>query len=619
MKLSKRLVLLGVISLTLALLFTRLPAGSGWVRADSSTPGLPEGPRRSTTLTVNLVQYEWWLARYSNNAIKCRLLVEHEGLPTSDEILTACGATVHEDWRDTPACPALTEGGNASTCAGVYLMQIDGKAIQKEMTVDLPVPSVWITISGCDPQPPGNTCTTVPGLLLKGEEPLPNEMIVAIQGTINDQPFTCPGGECILPLEPTSQQGVKMEFWADSSFGDSSEHFTAMVRVLPWGTFMAPDEDTGDQPLWYVDVLSSQWRGGALASCSETWSVFPDIGGPPAWLDTPTQIEALETNISYYYLAAMLIQNGMADASYCPDDGLQSNELANACGVQAAFHQMVDWQNRFDEEIYAAAIETGVPAQLLKSIFSRESQLWPGMFHDYKEAGLGQMTEMGADAALLWNPSFYDQFCPLVLSQGTCSLGWGNLKSEDQNMLRGALVRKVNAACPDCEMGIDLSQANFSVRVFAETLLGNCEQVAMTVRNLTGKAPGEVASYTDLWKMTLVNYNAGNGCLWEAINDALAGGETLTWQTVSGYLEPACMAAIEYVEDIESAVEPKATPTSWVPLGTPGVIIPPGEGSETPTPEEYLPSEEPSEEPTEEELYTEEPYEPIEEPIEPPY
>jgi len=107
MRLSKRLVMLGAISLILILFLARLPAGSGLVRADSTQPGVPEGPRRATTLTVNLVQYEWWLVRYANNAIKCRLQVEHEGLPTGNEILTACGASVHEDWRDTAAGPAL--------------------------------------------------------------------------------------------------------------------------------------------------------------------------------------------------------------------------------------------------------------------------------------------------------------------------------------------------------------------------------------------------------------------------------------------------------------------------------------------------------------------------------
>ena len=37
----------------------------------------------------------------------------------------------------------------------------------------------------------------------------------------------------------------------------------------------------------------------------------------------------------------------------------------------------------------------------------------------------------------------------------------------------GALVQKVNAACPDCPDGIDLTQANFSISIFARSILAN--------------------------------------------------------------------------------------------------------------------------------------------------
>jgi hypothetical protein len=152
----------------------------------------------------------------------------------------------------------------------------------------------------------------------------------------------------------------------------------------------------------------------------------------------------------------------------------------------------------------------------------------------------------------------------LVLSQPYCDLGFGNLQPPEQNLLRGALVQTVNAACPDCPMGIDISQANYSVNVFAEGLLANCEQVGRIVRNFTGQDPGQLSSYEDLWRFTLINYNAGSGCLADAINLTLASGEPLDWAHVITKLEPACQASIGYVEDVSGMRQVGPTPTPWL-------------------------------------------------------
>jgi hypothetical protein len=109
------------------------------------------------------------------------------------------------------------------------------------------------------------------------------------------------------------------EFWADSSFGDSTEHFTARVRLVPWGDFMNPERRSSDPARWYVDVLSEQWRDGQLATCSDTWQVFPPLGGLPDWLTSTTAVEDLRTDKSYYYLAGALITYGVVDASGCLD------------------------------------------------------------------------------------------------------------------------------------------------------------------------------------------------------------------------------------------------------------------------------------------------------------
>ncbi len=240
----------------------------------------------------------------------------------------------------------------------------------------------------------------------------------------------------------------------------------------------------------------------------------------------------------------------MVDASDCPNKGLQSSDTANECGLDKARQSVVDWQNQFDIKILEVANQTNVPAQLLKNVFSRESQFWPGIFQSYNEVGLGQLTDNGSDTTLLWNSSFFSQFCPLVFSAGICERGYGNLSADQQSVLRGAMVNKVNAACPDCPVGIDLSQANFSIGIFARSLLANCNQVGQIIYNTTNDLAGNVSSYEDLWKFTLVNYNAGPGCLGTAMQSVFDQGLPLTWDTVANNLEPGCQSSVQYVDDI---------------------------------------------------------------------
>jgi hypothetical protein len=546
----------------------------------------PDEPERVVTLTINVTTYKWWLIRYSDNQVVCTVLTEHEGLPTFADIDYHCGPTISRQWENSEPCPY--SGEQIHECSGFYLHSLGSGQDQREVEVVLPLPQVYLSLEGCTPQPPQNTCSTNPSLVFTAEEPLPNEQVIRIQGLIGSKPFSCPGNQCSLPLQPTGEEGQIIEFWADSSYGDSSEHFTGKVRLVPWGDFMAPEEQSSDQPLWYVDVLSSQWRGPQPASCSDVWQVFPDLKGPAAWLTSPSNPTDLASNLSYYYLAGMLIRQGLVDAGQCPNYGLRedNSSIANECGVQAAGEAVIAWQNTFDADILAVSAETGVPAQLLKNVFSRESQFWPGIYTRFEEAGFGQMTEKGADVVLLWNPSFFDQFCPLVLGSEICRLGFGNIGTNYQNMLRGALVSTVNATCLDCPMGIDLSQANFSIKVFAEALLANCVQVEQIVYNTTTKSAGELSSYEDLWRFTLVNYNAGPGCLSDAIEQTLLYRQELNWENVSNNMDEVCQTSVDYVNSISQAPRPTPTPTPWLnsntyvqpeydPLPTPTPLPPP--------------------------------------------
>jgi hypothetical protein len=317
------------------------------------------------------------------------------------------------------------------------------------------------------------------------------------------------------------------------------------VRVVDTG--VSPQPGGGG---WYVDVVSSQWRGTPLASCARIWEAFPPIGTPPNWLATPDRFELLATEEPYYYLAGRLISQGLVDASECASSGLLPNGYADVCGLEKARPIVEEWQNQFDNRIIEVSKETGVPAQLMKNLFAQESQFWPGMYRVPFEFGLGQITERGTDTILIWNPTFFQQFCPMILSEETCAGGYLDLSQQNQSIIRGALALQARADCKDCPEGIDLTDVNFTVSLFANTLLANCAQISRSVYTATGMMAGRVATYEDLWRFTIANYHAGAGCVSFAIHQAWGFTEQLTWQEASTRFTEPCNGVVPYVEQI---------------------------------------------------------------------
>lgn len=513
-------------------------------KADSSPPG----PDRFTSLTVDITLHEWWVIAWKDNDIYCSFYADHEGLPNDNDLLSACGEDIYVEWKAYSA-PCTAE--DVHTCPGYYLQEVSSKPSTKEITVKLPPPQVWVSVENCNPDPDG-WCSTSPNLILTAEEPLPGESITSLQGYAGSDPFTCTGNRCEFSLRSTDSKGVNLQFWAYSTYGDSSESFSAIVRVLTQG---GGSDDQRLVKRWYVDVLSSQWIGSRIASCAIAWDAFPPTEGLPHWLTTPETPAALTSSIPYTYLAGRLISQGVVDVSACPDGGLNEAGAVTTCGLEAAQPASEAWQNQFDKLIFDVTSKTDVPAQLLKNLFSRESQFWPGQFPGRADAGLGQLTENGADTVLLWNRAFFDEFCPLVLDPAVCqTAAYTELAQSQQKLLRGALVASVNATCEKCPLGIDLSRANFSVAVFGRTLLANCEQAGKIVKDVTGYPAGRTLSYEDLWRLTLVNYNAGSGCLAEAVQQTYQPGiePSLSWDLIAQALDPACQGAIGYVEDISN-------------------------------------------------------------------
>jgi len=532
----------GLLLLTLSLLLAL--AGSAFASHLSGTAApsyVPPGPDRFSVVTVDYTKYFWWLLAWDGNGTPiCKIDVDHEGMPTPGDVYVDCGQEIYDIWVEQNPCIEI----DIQLCEGVYVVLIGSGPAQKEVSTKLAAPVVQVTLENCDPVYTSSTniCGSEPIMVLTGIEPIPGYTITGIEGLYENQPFNC-GAVCRLRLPATDEDGFTIQFWAYSSYGDSSEVFDALVRVAQ------ADEGNPDQSFWYVDVLSDQWAGVPLASCVADWGVFPPIGGPPEWLSTPTESEKLGTDIPYNYLAANLISTGAVDASICPDRGLLPDGSASACGMEVARPAVKEWQNRFDELILNVAKDSGVPAHLLKNLFAKESQFWPGATLK-TDIGLGQLTEHGADTTLMWNPPFFYQFCPLVMDSNNCKNGYLGLDDAQQEYARLALIDAVNANCENCPLGIDLDRANFSISVFAQTLLANCGQAGQLVKNFTGTAAGKSTSYEDLWKLSLVNYNAGPGCLGDALDVTMNAKQDLTWENISTHLAPACEAAVGYVNDI---------------------------------------------------------------------
>lgn len=535
-------ILLSMLVLIILVLAGILSARSVWAQDDV-------GPDRTATLVVDVTEYQWWLLRWEDNQAVCDLWVDHEGLPELWEMYADCDEDVVDEWIETPPCPAAAEGGETSTCKGYYLFLNDSREAVKEVVQTLPEAQVWVSLENCQPAALSHRCEGEPHLTLIGEEPLANYDIFAIHYELEGESYSCFSDTCQVALAASVQGETLLTYWAESTYGDESREYELRLRA----SLLEPGDDFMDG-IWQVDVITDHWRGEPLPACSVTWESFPPVGEPPGWLVTPEEATALSSNVPYELLATQLLQWGLVDASSCPDGGLNPDGTASQCGLDQSRDDVEVWQNRFDQRIIKTARETGVPAWLIKGLFAQESQFWPGGFPDLEEYGLGGLHVNGSDALLLWNVSFYQEFCPLVLSKEACETPYHQLSEANQELLRGALAIQANVSCTSCPYQFDQNRADQSVDLFADILLANCEQTAQTVLSNANQTPGDIASYPDLWRLTLVNYNAGPGCLARAVNSVYLSSRPLTWDAVAEELEnlAACRQAVSYVERITS-------------------------------------------------------------------
>ena len=503
-----------------------------------------DGSGRQQKIEASYIEYDWWLIYWQNDVVACELGIDHEGEPNWLEIYNLCGEKIFNQWLESSPCEASLST-ESSACGGMYTQLIGSQEKNKEILVDLASPEVRAHLRDCISIRGTDLCANLPALVITAEEPLPNESIDNVQGNLNGIPFFCYGDACEIPLRKTGDKGVSLEFWAESSYGDSSEHYSGRIRVAE-----SLDELSSTKG-WRVDIVSDQVDLSNVKGCAKVWGSFHPLGTPPEWLSSPPHPILLETDLPYTYLAGQLIQQGYVDTSDCEGYGLLGNGYASPCGLEKSRTLVRLWQNAFDDYIVQASRDTGIPSQLFKRIFARESQFWPETRSVvYDEYGLGHINELGADATLLWNRKFYDQFCPLVLEESVCTIGYSNLDDWEKVLLRGALLAEMEIDLPLQGEIIDPEQAQSSVQLFSETLLGNCNQVGQMITYQTDRVPGELLSYEDLWLLTLVNYHSGSGCLAQAITEVYDLGKPLNWTNISASLQTNCPGGLDYVSDI---------------------------------------------------------------------
>lgn len=349
---------------------------------------------------------------------------------------------------------------------------------------------------------------------------------ISINGTINSTQFICPGSPCTIPLQ-----------LGESRFVFRAQTATGVIGETVFATVLAEQRSDG----YYVTVTSvSQFARSFQDACLNEWGVEDTEG--PSWAEFPQSPNELNTDIPLHHLAARLISYGVVDTKDCPAGGLsQDMDWPNACGLEKAHDQMVIWQNQYDEAIWTAANEIGIPPKIIKTLIEVESQFWPGNERYYvDEYGLGQINQLGVDVLLRDNYDLYQQACAAV---GTnCLVPYVSLSAPEQAQVRGAVMASMNSSCTTCAFGIDLTKAKQSIQFVAQILRSNCDQSKTIVEGRSA-----ITDYESYWKFTLLSYHSGASCLAEAIKNTKAIGDPVDWAHVGPQVN--CAGGRKYVDN----------------------------------------------------------------------
>ncbi len=542
--------------------------------------GNDDNDGRYKTVENTFIQFTWQMVRRVDGKTLCTVVINHEGFPNQLETLAACQESINRYYPTNTVVPSPTGTLQATGTPYPTTTPFSYNAFydetywifisEEEVTqiTQVKVPDIILNIY--PPALPVNA----PYVLIKAVEPYSKYKISRIAGTLNGDPFECLSDQCIVPLIQDSE----LYFWAESSFGDQTEPVYAVARIWISNNY------------YHVRLTNLAQYTDFSDSCQQIWGDTAQ-GESPTWVFLPDSPNALRTEHTLHYLAGKLILHRFVDGSVCPAGGLFANGAPTGCGLAVARDAMLEWQNRFDPNIWAAGKETGIAPVLIKSLMELETQFWPeNAKHIYEEFGFTQINELGADVALRWNDDLKNQVCSTLLFD--CDPSFANMNSFEQAMLRGALIQSIDVYCPTCENMIDLGIAEQSIPITAQVIRSNCRQTSYIMNNLEQKA-----AMDDMWKFTFLSYHAGYQCLEDSLKVVLKKGEKPDWEHVSANL--VCPEAGSYVEDLWDLVtafqpylepQPTLSPLQLTPTGqTDLVAFPPTiTPTVTSTPKNYL-------------------------------
>ena len=286
-------------------------------------------------------------------------------------------------------------------------------------------------------------------------------------------------------------------------------------------------------------------------TCQAAYGLTPT--SVPDWLIPAEKNMDLATANRYDYLSAALLSSGIVNGVKCPAYGFNPDGSANGCGLQITAEPVVSWQNQFDPVILADSQTNKVPPKVVKAVIAVESQFWPAPARSKGEVGLGQMTEAGADLVLRWRPEFYQSICRKAFGNKGCDATYPFIDPSTQWLLQGMVLKEIDASSPGSPGGIELNKANRAIYILTETLNASCLQSTRIIELATGKSPAALMSYEDYWRFVLANYQAGAGCMYQALRKT---DNPDGWNNLASNFSPGCASGAEYIHRIEEQISP---------------------------------------------------------------